>query len=131
MLTSSMTKTIVQVGEPFSAYGVQFWSSDKGAVKKALDGIYRVVDDAKPANYTIRLRDEQVDDHSISQMSFGAALEAMKCGKTVTRPCFEGVFDGILLSDQSIMFVKGVIPAQFYTPTCEDVLAMDWQICEK
>ena len=126
-----MTRTIEQRDEPFSPYGVQFWSSNRAAVEKALEGIRRVVDEENPENYTIRILDTQVDDHTISQMSFGSAIEAMKYGKKVTRPCFEGIFDGIMLAEQALMTVKGNSPTHVYTPTSEDVLAQDWQITSK
>lgn len=126
-----MTRTIEQKGEPFSPYGVQFWSSDEGAVRVALNYIYKVIDQEKPDNYTIRLRDKQDDTPGIAEMSFGAAIEAMKVGKKVTRPRFDGIFEGIMLFDQSMMFVKGIIPTQIYTPTSEDLLAMDWQVTSK
>ena len=122
-----MTRVIEQRGEPFNPYGVQFWANDKNAVKTALNYIRGVVEETRPENYTIRLRDDQQDANTISQMSFGAALEAMKVGKTVTRPCFTA-YDGIMLTDSLIMFAKKGTPVQLYTPSCEDLLAMDWEI---
>lgn len=130
-----MTKIIKKFGEPFSPYGIQFWSNDLAAVVSVQNYIAGISPELEKRgiSHTVRLRDGDGEDYC--NMSFGAALEAMRNGKAVRLPHWQPDVRIMMQAPDehskmthAYLYVRSRFGCVPWIPTQVELLSMDWQV---